>query len=163
MSKLIEKAIKRGKNSTSGLGYEEVINVYIDLYMIFLKKNTKTKEIKGDIMKEMEINMDYQKNQQINNVKNQDFNQNNQNISISSGNFNNTNENNEMKTQETIINTQEPLSRQEILSEYASKFKASMQYQFRNSFSSAGAFQPTHNLPTITYIGSNIDCKLLNY
>ena len=45
-------------------------------------------------------------------------------------------------------------TRQEILSEYSSKFKNSMQFQFRNSFTSAGSFQPKNNLPTITYIGS---------
>ena len=102
------------------------------------------------------MNMDYQKNGQINTIKTQDFNQiaqnTNQNIKISSGNYNTTE--NEIKTQEPI-KTIEPLSRQEILSEYSGKFKASMQFQFRNSFTSAGAFQPTNNLPTITYVGSS--------
>lgn len=50
--------------------------------------------------------------------------------------------------------TEQSMSRQDILSEYSNKFKSSMQFQFRNSFASAGSFQPTHNLPTITYIGS---------
>ena len=56
--------------------------------------------------------------------------------------------------QEIIAPKEPSLSRQEILSEYSNKFKTSKQFQFRNSFTSAGSFQPTNNLPTITYIGS---------
>lgn len=54
-------------------------------------------------------------------------------------------------------------TRQEILSEYSNKFKNSMQFQFRNSFTSAGSFQPKNNLPTITYIGSKIAINKLKF
>lgn len=138
MSKMIEKAFKRGKKNTTGLGYEEA-------------EETKEKEKMKNIRKEVEI----PKNLQIFEIKNNDnYNHNhlinNNDIAIktqmesNNENINNICENNDNKT----------MSRQEILSEYSNKFKNSMQYQFRNSFASAGSFQPTHNLPTITYVGS---------
>lgn len=135
MSKLIEKAFKRGKKNTAGLGYEE-------------EEGTKEKEIMKNIRKEMEIQKNLQtfeikNNDNSNNLINNNYNMGQTQMSYNE-NINNINENTDSKA----------MSRQEILSEYSNKFKNSMQFQFRNSFASAGSFQPTHNLPTITYVGS---------
>lgn len=145
MSRLIEKAFKRGKHNTSGLGYiEETDN------------NTTQKDIKKEISKEIDQVFESQKTlfgytlpQEIVNAINYNpINTNNipnpTSMSGMRGNFSAPKEKNEVET----------MSRQEILSEYSNKFKNSMQFQFRNSFASAGSFQPTHNLPTITYVGS---------
>ena len=43
-------------------------------------------------------------------------------------------------------------ARQAILSDYSSRFKAQMQTQFRNSFSSAGSIQSKYSLPTISFV-----------
>lgn len=146
MSRLIEKAFKRGKHNTSGLGYiEETDN------------NTKQKDIKKEISKEIDQVFESQKTsfgyalpqETINAINYNPINTNNipnpTTMSSMRGNFTAPKENNE------VVDT---MSRQEILSEYSNKFKNSMQFQFRNSFASAGSFQPTHNLPTITYVGS---------
>ena len=76
----------------------------------------------------------------------------NNNNHITNNNYINAN-------QEELNNNVQPpqMSRQDIISEYSNKFKASMQFQFRNSFTSAGSFQPTNNLPTITYVGSKLN------
>ena len=45
-------------------------------------------------------------------------------------------------------------ARQAILSDYSNKYKAQMQTQFRNSFSSAGSIQSKYSLPTISFVNT---------
>ena len=103
-------------------------------------------------MREMQINLEAQKNiQQLNQPS--EFGRINPNTAPNNTNYpsqevrGNFNDNPAARSE----------TRQEILSEYSNKFKSSMQYQFRNSFTSAGSFQPKNNLPTITYIGSKFN------